>query len=205
MAKCEKKYEKTLEIVSDQVVYAGFLGIQRFDLRHSLYAGGTSALLRRERVDAFEAASILLYDPRLDSVVMIEQFRVGAIDFPGGAWILEVVGGIVEAGEQPEEVARREAMEEAGCRIGRMESICRFMVSPGFTTERIHLFCGEVDASAAGGIHGLKDEGEDIRVEVLDADEVIGELYDGRINCTSALVAVQWFAMNRVRLREQWG
>ena len=196
--------KKGLEIVSKAVVYEGFLGIERFDLRHSLYSGGTSAVLRRERVDAFEAASVLLYDPRLDSVVMIEQSRIGAIDFPGGAWILEVVGGIIEAGEQPEGVARREAVEEAGCRVERIEPVCKFMVSPGFTTERIHLFCGEVDASAAGGIHGLESEGEDIRVEVLTADAVISELYGGRINCTSALVAVQWFAMNRARLRAQW-
>jgi ADP-ribose pyrophosphatase len=204
MAKGELLNAKTLEIVSQERLHDGFLGIERFELRHSLYSGGTSALLHRERVEAFEAASVLLYDPRLDSLVMIEQFRVGAIDYPGGAWILEVVGGIIGEGESPEGVARREAVEEAGCRIGRIEPVCRFMVSPGFTTERIHLFCGEVDASAAGGIHGLEAEGEDIRVEVITADALISELYGGRINCTSALVAVQWFAMNRARLREQW-
>jgi len=196
------KYE--VQILENESLYRGFLGINRFKIRHSLFAGGSSAVITRERVEAFRAASVLLYDPALDKVVMIEQFRVGAIDFPGGAWILEVIGGIIEQGETPDEVARREAVEEAGCRVGRLEPICNFMVSPGFSTERIYLFCGEVDASAAGGIHGLEHEGEDIRVDVLSSEEVIGELYGGRINCTSAIIAIQWFAMNRARLRQEW-
>lgn len=196
------KYD--VEIVENENLYQGFLGINRFHIRHSLFAGGISPVIVRERVESFQAASILLYDPHLDLVVMIEQFRIGAIDDPGGAWILEVIGGVIEKGETPEQVARREAVEEAGCPVGRLEPICDFMVSPGFSTERIFLFCGEVDASSAGGIHGLAQEGEDIRVEVLPSEELIGELYGGRINCTSAIIAVQWFVMNRERLRQEW-
>lgn len=196
------KYE--IEILENENLYRGFLGMNRFHVRHSLFAGGVSPVIVRERVESFQAASVLLYDPFLDKVVMIEQFRIGAIDDPGGAWVLEVIGGVIERGETPEEVARREAIEEAGCCLRRVESICNFMVSPGFSTERIFLFCGEVDASSAGGIHGLEQEGEDIRVDVLSSDEVISELYGGRINCTSAIVAVQWFAMNRERLRREW-
>jgi len=196
------KYE--VEVVENENLYRGFLGINRFHIRHSLFAGGNSPVIVRERVESFQAASVLLYDPLLDKVVMIEQFRIGAIDDPGGAWILEVIGGVIEQGETPEAVARREAVEEAGCQVERLESICDFMVSPGFSTERIFLFCGEVDASSAGGIHGLEQEGEDIRVDVLSSEELIGELYGGRINCTSAIIAVQWFAMNRERLQREW-
>jgi len=78
------KYE--VQILENESLYRGFLGINRFKIRHSLFAGGSSAVITRERVEAFRAASVLLYDPALDKVVMIEQFRVGAIDFPGGAW-----------------------------------------------------------------------------------------------------------------------
>ena len=196
--------EYQVELVENESLYRGFLGINRYHIRHSLFAGGVSPIIVRERVESFQAASVLLYDPSLDKVVMIEQFRIGAIDDPGGAWILEVIGGVIEKGQTAEDVARREAVEEAGCPIRRLEPICNFMVSPGFSTERIFLFCGEVDASSAGGIHGLAHEGEDIRVDVLSSDEVIGELYGGRINCTSAIVAVQWFVMNRERLRMEW-
>lgn len=196
------KYE--VEIVESKKLYQGFLGINQFRIRHSLFAGGNSPEIIRERVESYQAASVLLYDPVLDQVVMIEQFRIGAIDFPGGAWILEVIGGIIDEGQEPEAVARREALEEAGCQVERIEPICNLMVSPGYSTERIFLYCGEVDASSAGGIHGLEHEGEDIRVEILSSDQVIAELYGGRINCTSAIIAVQWLVMNRDRLRREW-
>ncbi len=194
-----RRFKVTREVVG----YKGFLGLKRLHLRHSLFAGGESRELVRERIEAFEAASVLLHDPRSDKLVLIEQFRVGAMEDPRGPWLLEVVGGIVEAGETPEDVARREAMEEAGCRVSRIEPIATLWVSPGFSTERLHLFYGEVDASGAGGIHGLQEEGEDIRVVVLDVDEVLAQLHSGRFRATSILVSLQWLALNRGRLR--WG
>jgi len=196
------KYQ--FEIVDKVIAYDGFLGLNRYRLRHERFAGGMGPVIERERVEGFEASSVLLFDPGRDEVVMIEQFRVGAMAHLDTPWLLEVIGGLIEEGQTPEQVARREAMEEAGCAIGRLEFICEFMVSPGFSTEKIHLFCGEVDAANAGGIHGLAEEGEDIRVEVMSAEDAIGELYGGRINSTSAIVAMQWFAMNRGRIREKW-
>lgn len=193
-----------VEILENHSLYDGFLGLSRYRLRHTLFQGGLSPVIVRERIESYRAASVVLYDPDLDQVVLIEQFRIGALDHPRGAWVLEVIGGIIEQPEQPEEVARREAVEEAGCEIDQMEFICDFLVSPGFSTEHIYLFCGRVDSSSAGGIHGLEHEGEDIRVEVLTADQAFAELYQGRINSTNTIVAMQWLAMNRQRLREQW-
>ena len=189
--KCEKLYD-------------GFLGLNRYEVQHELFAGGTSPVIVRERIEGYRAASVLLYDPLLDAVVMIEQFRIGAIEDTEGAWLLEIIGGLIEGDEAPEAVARREAREEAGCDVAELVPICDFWVSPGFSTERIHLFCGRVDASSAGGIHGLDHEGEDIRVEVMPADEVVAELYGGRVNSTSAIVAVQWLMMNRESLKKRW-
>ncbi|MCP3868752.1 MAG: NUDIX domain-containing protein [Gammaproteobacteria bacterium] len=193
-----------VEIKEEEMVFEGFLGVKRIHLRHSLFAGGKSPVVVRELVESYRAATVLLYDPDMDCVVLIEQFRVGALGHRDGCWVLEVIGGIVEGDEPIEEVARREALEEAGCEVGELIPVCEFMVSPGYTTERIHLFCGRVDASIAGGIHGLDHEGEDIRVEVIPADEAIAELYGGRINSTSSIIAIQWFMMNRQRLRDQW-
>ncbi|MEJ1354252.1 MAG: NUDIX domain-containing protein [Candidatus Sedimenticola sp. (ex Thyasira tokunagai)] len=196
--------EYNFTLLSSKTEFQGFLKLNRYQLTHNLFAGGESQVLTRERVESFRAASVLLYDPKMDAVVMIEQFRIGAMEHPEGAWILEVVGGIIEGEATPEEVARREAMEEAGCHITDIIDICELMVSPGTSTERIHLYCGRVDASKAGGIHGLDEEGEDIRVDVLPADEVIGELYGGRVNSTSSIIAVQWLMMNRQMLQERW-
>lgn len=184
--------------------YDGFLKLNSYRLKHSLFAGGESGELVRERVESYRAASVLLFDPVRDKVVLIEQFRIGAMDHPDGPWVLEVIGGIIDENESPEEVVFREAIEESGCPVQELIPICDFMVAPGTSTEYIYLFCGRVDASQAAGIHGIDEEGEDIRVEVLDAGEAIGELYGGRINSTSSIIAMQWFAMNRERLRQQW-
>lgn len=193
-----------VDILEEETAYSGFLGLKRFQLRHSLFQGGMSDCLTRERIESYTAASVLLYDPILDKVILVEQFRIGALSHPSGAWVLEVVGGIVEDGETPDQVALREAVEEAGCEILDLLQISDFMVSPGYSNERIHLFCGRVDASGAGGIHGVHDEGEDIRVQVLGAGEAIGELYGGRINSTSAIIALQWLAANRAEVQARW-
>jgi ADP-ribose pyrophosphatase len=191
-------------VIENQPVYTGFLKINRYRVRHDLYTGGTSDELVRERLEALQAASVLLYDPNLDRVVLVEQFRIGALEQPGNPWVVETVGGYVGADETPEAVARREAVEEADCVIGNLEPICSFMVSPGISVDRIHLFCGQVDAFRAGGVHGLDHEGEDIRVLVMDADAAIGELYTGRMNSTSVIIALQWLALRREELRRRW-
>lgn len=192
------------DILNTETAYNGFLKLNRYHLRHELYQGGESETLVRERLEGLRAASVLLYDPKLDQVVLVEQFRIGAVDKEPRPWILEIVGGFVPPDESDESVARREAVEEANCPIGRIERICEFMVSPGISVDRIVLFCGEVDSAKAAGVHGLDHEGEDIRVVVMSADQAIGELYTGRANSTSILIALQWLALNRKALRERW-
>ena len=192
------------EIVQTDEAYQGFLKIHRYRLRHERFQGGESGILVRERLEDLRAASVLLYDPKLDQVVLVEQFRIGAVGHEASPWLLETVGGYVPAQEPDEAVARRESLEEANCEIGRLERICEFMVSPGISVDRIALFCGEVDASKASGVYGLDHEGEDIRVVVMDAEAAIGELYGGRANSTSIVIALQWLAMHRAALRERW-
>jgi len=191
-------------IIDAESTSDGFLPLKRYRLQHSLFAGGMCSEIVRERVEGYQAASMLPYDPIRDEVVLVEQFRIGAMEDKGGAWILEVVGGIIEADQSPELVARKEAMEESGCEVLELVPICEFMVSPGSTTERIHLFCGQVDSSLADGIYGVDKEGEDIRVVVLPADEAIQGIATGRINSTASIIALQWLALNREDLRRRW-
>lgn len=196
--------KKQVEILARETVFDGFLRVDRYRLRHGLYAGGWSRELVRERVERLRAAAILLYDPDGDAVVMVEQFRVGAHEAGAGAWLLEIVGGYVPPDESPEAVARREAVEEAGCEVGVIEPIGELYLSPGTSVERISLFCGRVRAPAGGSVHGLDHEGEDIRVEVLAAEAAIAELFTGRANSTTAIITLQWLAAHRAALRARW-
>jgi ADP-ribose pyrophosphatase len=192
------------QIHNTETVYRGFLKVRRYELQHELFQGGESQPLIRERLEDIGAVSVLLYDPKRDQVVLVEQFRIGAMGFLESPWLLETIGGLQTDGEEEESVARREAFEEADCEIGRLVRICEFLVSPGISVDRIKLYCGEVDASRAGGVHGLDHEGEDIRVVVMDADAAIAELYGGRANSTSIIMALQWLALHRETLRESW-
>ncbi|MDQ2695461.1 MAG: ADP-ribose diphosphatase [Pseudomonadota bacterium] len=192
------------EILNKAILYRGFFTLEEYRLRHDLFAGGQTPEIRRECLERGHAVAVLPYDPIRDQVVLVEQFRIGALEFPGGPWLLEVVAGMIGDGESRLEVARRETMEEAGCELLDLVHICDYMVSPGGTSESIAVYCGRVDASAAGGIFGLADEHEDIRVQVISRREAEALVHSGRINSASPLIALQWLELNHQSLRARW-
>lgn len=191
------------KILRQETAYQGFLELHRYHLEHQCFAGGWCRELVRERVEGNHAVSVLLFDPQREKVVLIEQFRIGALGHQEPPWLLETVGGYLEPGESPEEVARRETREESGCELLDLAFIGSLFSSPGWSGERLTLYCGRVDSRQAQGIHGVEEEGEDIRVVVLPTDQALGELF-GRANSTSVVVTLQWLAANRDKLRERW-
>lgn len=194
-----------VDIIKREIVYRGFFQLERYTLRHSLYAGGMSGSLVRELLERGHAAAVLPYDPVRDEVILVEQFRIGALDLPEGAWVREIVAGIIEPGETAEDVVRREAREEAGCVIERLEFISRYLVSPGGSSEQITLFCGKVDSSRSGGLFGIAAEHEDIRAMAVPSAQAMELLSKGGIPSATPIIALQWLAANRERLREEWG
>lgn len=159
----------------------------------------------RERLEGKRAVGVLLYDPLLDCVVLIEQFRIGAMEGGGqDAWLLEVVAGLLDQEESEEALARRESLEEANCECLDLIPMCDYYVSPGAMSERLRLFCGRVDASDAGGCFGLDNEGEDIRVVVMSFDEAISELDNGRANSASIIIALQWLILHKDEIKRKW-
>lgn len=193
-----------VDVVRKDSCFEGFFRLEKYRLRHSLFAGGMSREMSRELHVRGHAVVVLPYDPVSDRVVFIEQFRIGAIDDPDGAWLTEVVAGMIGVDEAPEEVARREAEEEAGCALRELEPIVKCYTTPGGCSETVQIYCGRVDASGVGGIHGLDHENEDIRVLTASFDEAMQWLADGRINSAAPVIALQWLAMNRGRLRQSW-
>jgi ADP-ribose pyrophosphatase len=196
--------EKLFEVGEETPVYQGFFSMFRLRLRHTLFRGGWSRELVRELFHRGTCVAVIPYDPVNDTVVLIEQFRVGALKFKADPWLLEIVAGAVEEGESPQQVARREALEEAGCEIEHLILINEFFTTPGGSSEKITLFCGIADTASLGGFHGLEEEGEDIRVEVVGFDEAWGLLENGAIDSAIPIIALQWLAMNRERLRLEY-
>ncbi len=184
--------------------YRGFFRLDRVRARFRRYGGGWSAPIEREVFERGHAACVLAYDPTCEAVVLVEQFRVAAIEAPGGPWLIETIAGVIEPGEAPDAVARREAVEEAGLEIGDLFRIGEILVTPGGSSERLVLYCGRCDAANAGGVHGLACEDEDLRVVVLTLDHALAAIDDGRIRTANAVIPLLWLALNRERVRDAW-
>jgi ADP-ribose pyrophosphatase len=194
---------KDVEILDRVSLHDGFLKVERLQLKCRLFQGGWSREFTREVLRRGRGVGVLLYDPHLDKVLMVEQFRVGCMeDSVNGPWALELVAGLLEEGETPEDVARREVFEEAGVTVGRLLSICEYYNSPGGSNERLTVFCAGVDVTKAGGVFGLDSEAENIRSVVLDRTEAQAAVKEGRINNAMSIIALQWLQLNVAAVKD---
>jgi len=190
-----------VEILSKRTVFQGYFRVDEWRVRHRRFDGSWSGPVKREIFERGHAVGLLIYDPVRDEVALIEQFRVGALAAGWDGWLYEVVAGIIEPGESPADVAKREADEEAGCVVTELIPMIRYLATPGGSTESVHLYCALVDTKGLGGIHGLDHEDEDIRVKVVTYGEALAMLSDGRASNSMIVIALQWLALHRESLR----
>ncbi len=193
-----------VELIERKTAWQGHYRMDVYRLRYRLFKGGWSNEIEREVFERGIAAAVVPYDPVRDEVVLIRQFRPGAYAAGMTPWLWEVVAGIIEPGETPLEVVTREAKEEAALAIKDPIQICHYLVSPGGTSEVCTLFCARTDASAAGGLHGLASENEDIAVQAVPFTEIMQMLKDDQFNNAKTIIGLQWLALNRERLRQNW-
>ncbi|QSX34309.1 ADP-ribose diphosphatase [Shewanella avicenniae] len=199
----DKKFSKAdVEIIEQRTLYSGFFSMEEYRFRHRLFAGGWSEEVCREVFERGHAVVVLPYDPVTDQVVLIEQFRFPAVATSEHPWLYELVAGMFEPNEAPEDVARRELMEESGLEARALHFVNSYLSSPGGCTERYYLYCALVDASNAGGIHGLAEEHEDIRVLVLPRQQAYEMTQDGRIDNASTVLGLQWLQLNYDKMLE---
>ena len=193
-----------VELLNRETAYKRFFQMDILSLRHRLFAGGMSPPIEREIFVRRPAVAVLPYDIDRDRVILVEQFRVGALltDLP--AWQLEVIAGLVEPGEIALEVAHREAKEEAGCDLRNPIEVCRYLTSPGGTNEVVTFVCAQVDSDAVADLAGLSHEHEDIRVHVLARETAMQKITSGQITNALTMIALQWLALNRDQVLEQW-
>lgn len=198
------------EIIKRDVLYQGvFLRLARYQLTFKLFDGEISPPVVRELLERQSAVGLLPYDPILDKVILIEQFRPGALANPQSPWLLEIVAGLIDAQEGPKDAALREAQEEAGCDILDLYSVCEYFVSPGGSNEYLQIFCGRVDTgkinlSQANSIFGLQKENENIRALILPVEEALDLVRAGHIKTAPAIISLQWLQLNREWLKQLW-
>lgn len=190
-----------VKILEEKAIYEGFSKIIHYKLQHRLFEGGWSKPFERELSVRYNAVAVLPYDPKLDKVVLIEQFRIGALKDKTSPWLLELVAGVIDKQQSEEKIAYLEAKEEAGLDIIDLIPIYSYWSSPGGSSEFVSLYCAIVDASKADGIHGMDDEHEDILVHVMDSKEAFAAVKSGRINNASTIIALQWLQLNSASLK----
>lgn len=194
--------KKDVEILKHETLYDGFFRMEKYHLKYELFAGGWSNEVTRELFVRDNCVAVVLYDPNRDEVVLIEQFRVGAVKNPiNTPWLIEIVAGIMEEGETPEEVAKREAIEEAGCDILKLIRINSFYLSPGGTSEKITLFCGLVNSENVGGLHGVLHENEDILVRAVPFSDAYKMVLSNEIDSAIPTIALQWLTLHKQELQ----
>ncbi|MDF1628634.1 MAG: NUDIX domain-containing protein [Alcanivoracaceae bacterium] len=194
-----------VEIINRETPFQGFFRVDRLTLRHRLYRGGWSAPLNRELFMRRDAAAALPYDPQRGEILLVEQFRVGALEWRDSPWCLEMIAGIADKeGESAEDLIRREAIEEAGITLTEMEQIAYYMPSPGGSNERLRIFVARADLSKAGGVFGHEGEGEDIRAFTVPVDDIPALLASGRLDNAASIIAMQWMLLHRSSLDARW-
>ena len=202
--------ERVMTAAHDVVVeqrercFQGFYRLDRIHLKHRLFAGGMGPSISRELFVRPDAVCVLPYDPHTDTVVLVEQFRIGALDKSPEPWLLEIVAGLLDSGEQPQDVARREAREEADLELHELLPVMTYYPSPGGSDERVYLYVGRCSTAGVGGVFGLAEEGEDIRVHVWPLDAALQAVTDGRIDNAASIIALQWLALNKQQVRTGW-
>ena len=188
-----------------QAAYDGYFRVDAYQLRHRMHAGGWTPVLHREVFERGQTAVVLPYDAIRDEVVLIEQFRIGAHAAGHDPWLTEAIAGTVDDAESVEDVVRREAQEEADCTVSDLVPIGTFLLTPGACSEACSMFCGRVDSSGVGGIHGLDDEGEDILATAVPARDAIARAARGEICSAYGAIPLLWLGLHRDDLRARWG
>lgn len=194
-----------VEILERETPFQGFFRVDRLTLRHRLFGGGWSAPLKRELFMRRDAAAALPYDPQRGEILLVEQFRVGALEWRDSPWCLEMIAGIADKeGESAEDLIRREAIEEAGVILTDMQQIAHYMPSPGGSNERLRIFVARADLTNAGGVFGHQGEGEDIRAFTVAVDDIPALLSSGRLDNAASIIALQWMLLHRSSLDARW-
>lgn len=192
------------QVLEKAIVYDGFFQMERYHLQHRLFCGDWGPPIIRECLERGHAVAVLPYDPVRDQIVLIEQFRIGALHTQDHPWLLEIVAGIIDPGEQKLDVAQRETREETGCELLDIIPICEYLISPGGSSETIALYCGRIDTAQVGDIQGVSEEDEDIRVHIKSRSEIKPLLNRGAIRSATAIIALQWLELHHTEILKQW-
>lgn len=195
--------QKQIKILKKERAFKGFFEFNKYNFQFEKYDGTLSPPIEREIFERGHAVAALLYDPQKDVVVLIEQMRFPAYLASQDAWMTEIVAGMIDEGETPEQAICREIEEESQCHVQQLEFILDYMPSSGACTETVKLYLATVDSTTLSPYMGQADEHEDIFVFTMGAEEFIQKTFSNKFNNSVIIIAGLWFQANHQRLKAQ--
>ena len=188
--------ESKFKIINKKNIHSGFFKMNEITLKYRKYDGNWSNEVKRELFGGAQVSAVLPYDPLKKEIILIQQFRPGTISKNFDNYLNEIVAGIIDPGEKPETTAKRECMEETGCKVKKLVPIQGYFPAPGSSESFYHLFLAEIETFVGQRILGLKTENEDILVKSYKISEVKKMLQNKQILNGLTLIALQWFFLN---------
>jgi ADP-ribose pyrophosphatase len=185
-------------ILKEEKILDEFFQVYKAEVKHDTYGADDNEITAtRVALDRGDSVAVLIYEKDTDSFLFTEQYR-----YPSSRrncpFILELVAGAVDAGEDPEESGRREVNEEIGYKIGDLELIHEYFPSPGMSAEKVYLYYGEVsskDQVNDGG--GSIKEKEDIKLIKLSRKLTFQKLESTFFNNSITIIGLQWFLLRK--------
>lgn len=191
-----------LNIDSREPLYQGFIQLERVQLRHRLFnQNNYSPLIQRELIKRKQAAGVLIYDDQQQKFALIEQFRIGAMDDAESPWQLEIIAGVLDGDESPETCIQRESIEESGCEIELLEHLFTFYPSAGACNEIFHLYSAQANLPNEGGVFGMPEEGENIKLHIIEYHLLDDLLQNKRLRNAPIIMALQWLKQHIAKLQ----
>ncbi|KAA5968172.1 GDP-mannose pyrophosphatase NudK [Pantoea sp. M_9] len=169
----------TINVIKNKILSENW-----FVLRNYTYeltrSNGEVVQHKREVYDRGNGATILLYNREKNSVVLTRQFRIATyVNGNESGELIEACAGLLDD-DTPEDCIRKEAIEETGYQVGKVEKLFAAYMSPGGVTELIHFFAAEYsEAMRANSGGGVEDEA--ITVLELSFPQALAMVKDGRI------------------------
>lgn len=182
---------RKVQIEKKRRILDDFFKVEEVHLRYEQFDGQMSQLVRRLNFERGDSVAILIFNPRSQQILLVNQFKYPAYE-KGPGWITEIVAGMIDENERPDQAARREVEEETGYRVGQLEHISTFYVSPGGSSERIILYYAEVDVTqkVEGGV--VTREDEDIMTVELSLGEALAQIKSGKIADAKTILGILW-------------
>ena len=189
-----------IHVIKDKILSENY-----FVLRNMTYEftrrDGSVVRHKREVYDRGNGATVLLYNPNKQSVVLVRQFRVATwVNGNPDGMLIETCAGLLD-NDAPEVCIRKEAIEETGYQVGEARKVFELYMSPGGVTELIHFFIAEYSEAQRANRGGGVDD-EDIEVLELPFVRALEMVASGEIQDGKAVILLQYLQNSGLMSRD---